>query len=247
MLVVVDTLALPGAGREGSGVTSGGTTIRYLSTLRFSDAWLDALRRAAPALDVRQITATDADEIPPEVWDEVEILHTGSVLPDPDGTPRLRWVQLDTAGVDHLHDQPIWRSDVDLTTIGGVSPVPMAEYVVMMVLAFGHHLPALGDGQRRHEWPTPAQRWERYLPRPVADTTIGIVGFGRIGREIGRLAEALGMRVVGGGRPAAGACAARRRVRAETLHRPAPGPSWWPSTRSSRCCHAATGWSSPSR
>lgn len=171
--------------------------VRYLSTLSFSPSWLARLRACVPDIEVEQHTVTDAAEIDPAIWADVEVLHTGSVLPDPTVAPRLRWVQLDTAGVDHLAGHPVWASPIAVTTIGGVSPVPMAEYVTMMVLAISHHLRELLDGQQRQEWPTAAERWRRYLPRKVPGSTMGIVGYGRIGAEIGRMARALGMDAIG--------------------------------------------------
>ncbi|MHB1928080.1 MAG: D-2-hydroxyacid dehydrogenase [Acidimicrobiales bacterium] len=171
--------------------------VRYLSTLSFSAEWLERLSAAVPGVDVVQRPTAEVAEIDAATWAEVEVLHTGSAVPDPTLAPRLRWVQLDTAGVDHLAGHPIWDAPVAVTTIGGVSPVPMAEYVTMMVLAFSHHLRELLAGQARQEWPTPSERWRRYLPRPVPGSTMGIVGYGRIGTEVGRLARALGMEVIG--------------------------------------------------
>ena len=141
--------------------------------------------------------AEDADEIPRSVWAEVDVLHTYGAIPEPARTPRLQWVQLDTAGIDHLAEHPIWASTVPVTTLAGVSAVPVAEYVIMMVLARRHHLPALLDGQRRHEWPEMPARFDRYRPLPTAGTRMVIVGYGRIGREVGRLARAVGMTVIG--------------------------------------------------
>lgn len=171
--------------------------MRYLSTLRFSDDWMAALRVALPDVVVTQISATRAADVPAEVWAETDVLHTSSVFPEPADVPRLRWVQLDTAGVDHVVGHAIWSAPVHITTIGGISPVPTAEYVMLMVLAFSHHLPALVVGQRAHEWPTPEGRWHRYLPRRIEGATLGVVGYGRIGREVGRRAQAFGMSVIG--------------------------------------------------
>ena len=171
--------------------------IRYLTTLDLPARWLEDLRRAVPDAEIRQFRADRAAEVPDELWAQVDVLHTHSAVPDPMLTPRLRWVQLDTAGVDHLAEHPLWRSRVEVTTIGGVSAIPMAEYVIMMTLSHHHHLPALYVGQAAHEWPPAPARFARYRPRPTAGRTMVIVGFGRIGRQIGRLARALGMNVVG--------------------------------------------------
>ncbi|MFT4083748.1 MAG: D-2-hydroxyacid dehydrogenase [Nocardioides sp.] len=169
----------------------------YLSTLDFDAAWLDLVRSRVPGVEVRQIRAATADDIPDAVWREVEVLHTSAVLPDPGAAPRLRWVQLDTSGVDHVVGTPLWDSRVDITTIGGVSPVPLAEYVICMILGFAHRLPALLQARETRTWPDAQERWRTMLPARLSGATVTIVGYGRIGREIGRLARAHRMDVVG--------------------------------------------------
>lgn len=181
--------------------------MHYLSLLDFDDTWLDTLRSSAPGLEVTQVhMASTAAEVPDAVWAGVEVLHTAAVLPEPGQAPNLRWVQLDTSGCDHLRDTWLWRSDVPISTIGGVSPVPLAEYVLLMVLGLAHRLPELRAFWQDPAWPSADERWRRFGPRPVAGTTMGIVGYGRIGREIGRLARAHGMTVIAtsrSGRPPA--------------------------------------------
>jgi phosphoglycerate dehydrogenase-like enzyme len=171
--------------------------VRYLSTLSFADDWLAELRRRVPECEVAQLPADKVADVPDEVWRGVEVLHTSAVFPDPEQAPALRWVQLDTSGVDHVRETALWRSDVEITTIGGVSPVPLAEYVVFTILGFAHRLPQMRDVQATRSWPSPERRWERFLPAPLPGATVGVIGYGRIGREIGRLATALGMTVVG--------------------------------------------------
>ncbi len=170
--------------------------VHVLSTMSFPDEWLDRLRAISPRLVVTQHSAASCDEVPAHVLRRAEILYTGAVFPDPARAPRLRWVQLDTSGVDHVVGTRLWQSDVAVTTLNGVAPPTMAEYALMMMLAFAHHLPLMLAHQARAEWPSPAERWRRFMPRELRGATVGIVGFGGIGRELGRLAHALGMRVL---------------------------------------------------
>jgi phosphoglycerate dehydrogenase-like enzyme len=171
--------------------------VRYLSTLNFGEDWLASLRDVSPRLDVRQITATSASEVAPEVWAGIDVLHTSAVFPTPEQAPNLQWIQLDTSGVDHVRDLPIWNTEIPLVTIGGISPVPLAEYVMFAILGVAHRLPEMLAVQRERRWPDPAERWDRFLPDSLPGRTVGIVGYGRIGREIGRLARAHGMNVLG--------------------------------------------------
>ncbi|MFF3172205.1 D-2-hydroxyacid dehydrogenase [Streptomyces sp. NPDC057900] len=174
------------------------TTVHYLSTLSFPDWWLDRLRARHPGLTVTQIQAKSAADIPDEVWRRTEILHTGSVFPESaDAAPHLRWVQLDTSGADHLKGTSAWDLPVPLTSIGGISPVPMAEYVMMMLLGLAHRLPRAIEIQQGGVWPSLEERWNTLMPRRLRGATVGVVGYGRIGQEIGRLAGQFGMTVLG--------------------------------------------------
>ena len=174
-----------------------GEPVRYLSTLSFDEDWLARLQAAVPEVEVRQIPARSPAEVPSSVWAEVDVLHTSAVFPAPAAAPSLRWIQLDTSGVDHVSAEPIWASDVAVTTIGGVSPVPLAEYVLWAILGTAHRLPQLRQVTTSREWPDPTSRWQRFLPASLPGATLVVVGYGRIGREIGRLADAFGMKVVG--------------------------------------------------
>ena len=179
-----------------SGVTNG-PPVHVLSTMSFDERWLDWLRAISPRLVVAQAPAASADEVPAALWETAEILYSGAAYPDPAIAPRLRWVQLDTAGADGVLNTPLWPSEVALTTLSGVGPPAAAEHAMMLVLALAHHLPEMVDLQRRHEWPSAADRWRRLMPRELRGATIGVVGYGAIGREIGRLARSFGMTVLG--------------------------------------------------
>jgi phosphoglycerate dehydrogenase-like enzyme len=119
------------------------------------------------------------------------------VLPDPDKfeTPNLRWVQFHFAGIDSLLGTPIFdRSDITFTNLSGAAAPQMAEYVLSMMLALGRKLPALMDFQDRAEWPK--DRFERFTPRELRGSTVGIVGYGSIGRELARLLQPFGVQVL---------------------------------------------------
>ncbi len=172
-------------------------TLTYLSTLSFDDAWLAAIRAAVPGVTVHQVTAATADDVPAELWRRVDVLHTATALPDPALAPRLRLVQLDTSGVDHVAGTPLWRSGVPIASLGGIAGVPMAEYVLMSVLALAHRVPALLAARAAHDWAPAAERLRAFTPLALPGSTMVVVGYGRIGREVARLARAFGIEVIG--------------------------------------------------
>ena len=176
---------------------SGTTPVHYLSTLALPEEFLDRLRAVSPLVTVEQITAESPADIPDEVWAGVDILHTSSVFPSVRSAPALRWIQLDTSGADHLRGQPLWDSDVQISTLGGVGPVSMAEYVMLSTLALAHRLPALVEARHARSWPEPRLGARMFTPARVRGSTMVILGYGRIGQEIARLAIPFGISVIG--------------------------------------------------
>ena len=173
-------------------------TLVAVSTMRFDDPWLDAVRARVPDAEIVQHPAENAADLPPGLLARADVLYTASCFPGRMQAPRLRWVQLDTSGVDHVVASPLWGcEEIAITTIGGISPRPIAGYVLAMVLAFAHHLPAILEHQGRREWPPFDERWARFMPARLDGATMVVVGFGRLGRQVAATAEGFGIRVIG--------------------------------------------------
>lgn len=155
----------------------------------------DQLRSVSTRLKITVIPARTLEDIPDEVWSRVEVLYTNRVLPDPQQAPHLDWIQFHWAGVDHALDAPILqRAGMAATSMSGASASQMAEHVLTMLLALGHHLPDAFAHQRRTEWP--AERWERFSPRELRGSTVGIIGYGSVGRQVARLLQPFGATVL---------------------------------------------------
>lgn len=171
--------------------------IEVLCTLRFTGDLLDRLRATSPRLHVSQQTCHNTDEVAAALVarPDVQVLYTFHLPPDTlDLAPRLRWLQLHSAGADHILDAPIMHSDVIITTTSGIHATPIAEYVLASILAHRWRLPLWTHHQRERHWPS--GRWSLYARPELRGSTLGIVGYGSIGREVGRLGRAFGLRVL---------------------------------------------------
>jgi phosphoglycerate dehydrogenase-like enzyme len=166
--------------------------LEVLVTMPFTDAQLDRLRAVSPALRVARADAAGAD------YARAEVLYAGAPPRDLARAPRLRWVQLHMAGVNALHDHPLYTaSALPLTTTSGVHAATIAEYAVTMLLALAHRVPRMVEWQGRGGWPPDEQRWPLFVPAEVRGATLGIIGYGSIGRELARLTKAaFGMTVL---------------------------------------------------
>jgi phosphoglycerate dehydrogenase-like enzyme len=102
---------------------------------------------------------------------------------------RARWVHSLSAGVEGLLRPDFVDSTVPLTNAAGVFSEALGEYAIAAVLHFAKNIPLIQRNQQAH-------RWEWLTVDLVRGATLGVIGYGGIGRESARLAAALGMRVV---------------------------------------------------
>ncbi len=169
--------------------------IETLITVPFTELLLNRLQGISPQLHIASFLASRAEDIPAEIWARTEILYTATILPMPEQVPALRWVQFHFAGIDRYVDTPIVQKDgLMVTNISGAAVPQMAEYVITMILALGRKIPALGASQKKSEWPK--DRFERFSPFELRGKTVGIVGYGSIGRQVARLLQPFGVTVL---------------------------------------------------
>lgn len=170
--------------------------IPVLVTTEFSEALLDSFRAVSDRIQLHYYPARSVEDVPDNQWAQAEVLYTNGLVPEPEQAPRLRWIQMHYAGVDQLMGQPLATSGtVVITSASGIHATTMAEYAFMMMLAFGHRLLMALRLQSASEWASAAKR-ERLVPQELRGSTLGVVGYGSIGREIARLGSAFGMDVL---------------------------------------------------
>src|SRR5690625_5194230 len=109
----------------------------------------------------------------------------------------LEWIHAASAGVDAALNPQVRDSDCILTNAKGVFDRPIAEYVLGVMLAFAKDLPTSLFHQRE-------KRWQHRETHTLLGRRLLVIGAGGIGREIGRLAQAVGMDVTVAARSARG-------------------------------------------
>jgi phosphoglycerate dehydrogenase-like enzyme len=104
--------------------------------------------------------------------------------------PNLRWIQLTSAGADHLLPARERLRDVIVTNARGIHADLMADYAMGVMVMLQWNFPGLLREQQ-------ARRWRHRFTEPLAGKTLGVVGLGTIGREIVRRARSFDMDVLG--------------------------------------------------
>lgn len=166
--------------------------MNVLVTMGFAEAQLARIRAVAPDVHVTRQDAKQAD------YSNVDVLYTWIPPKDLGRLPKVKWVQLHMAGPDSLHDHPIFtESTVLLTTTSGVHAATIAEYAITTMLALAHRVPRMVEWKSRGGWPPDAERWPLFVPTEMRGATLGVIGYGSIGRELARIAKtALAMKVL---------------------------------------------------
>lgn len=176
--------------------------VHVLSVLDLSEKHLALLQGVSPRLVVsqrslarNQMYRASAQEFATVLTPEIEVLYTHTTPFALESAPNLRWVQVNSAGVDLLYDTPTWQSEIAITNASGIHAVQIAEYVLGMLLAYAHHFPEAARFQSGAHWPAMSEKLV-LATRELRGKTLGILGYGAIGREVARLAAAFGMRVI---------------------------------------------------
>jgi phosphoglycerate dehydrogenase-like enzyme len=103
--------------------------------------------------------------------------------------PQIRWIHSKWAGLDSLLFPEFVESPVPLTNGSGVFSQSLGEFALAMILYFAKDFPRMLRNKAAH-------RWEDFDLDEIAGQTVGIVGYGDIGRAVARRAHAMDMKLL---------------------------------------------------
>lgn len=129
------------------------------------------------AAEIRQADVFCGHAKVPMPWDEV--VRQG----------RLKWLQSSAAGMDHCLVPSVIASDILVTSASGVLADQVTEHAVALITAWLRNLPVFFRAQHAKE----------FIRRPTRDlhrATIGIVGFGGVGRRMAQVLSAFKTRIL---------------------------------------------------
>ncbi len=182
------TTAGPGRGPNGVPLA---IAVSPILSARVRAADLERIQAAAPGSRIVNLSVEGLADGP---VDDVEVLLRGWLVAEAFDrllarAPHLTWVHSATSGVERALTPAALARDVVVTNARGVFSRPIAEHVLLMILAISRHLPDLFELQRE-------RTWQPLEGRELRELTIGIVGYGSLGRAVASLATAFGARVL---------------------------------------------------
>jgi phosphoglycerate dehydrogenase-like enzyme len=103
--------------------------------------------------------------------------------------PQVRWVHSRSAGIDGVLFPELVESDVLLTNGTGVFSRSLGEFALAAILYFAKDLHRMLRNQK-------AAHWEQFDVEEIAGRTVGIVGYGDIGRAVAKHVRSMDMKVL---------------------------------------------------
>ncbi|KAI2638293.1 D-isomer specific 2-hydroxyacid dehydrogenase [Xylaria nigripes] len=177
-----------------------GHKLLILSDQKIPTASLDRLYAKFPGLQIVQckvnpfkdLTAPIPDLLE-EDWKTVTVLLTGPRLPTIEQAPKLQLVQLQTAGANYILENPLFKNtNIPFCSANGIAGPPIAEWVICTYLAYQHRIPHYIENMRDGLW---ERSYDDSDTLDAVKQRVGILGYGSIGRQIARVATAMGMEV----------------------------------------------------
>jgi glycerate dehydrogenase len=111
--------------------------------------------------------------------------------------PDLKYIGVLATGYNIVDVEAARRHDITVTNIPTYGTASVAQFVFALLLELCHNVRLHADAVRAGEWSRNADWsfWKSPLVE-LAGKTMGVIGFGRIGRSVGRIADAMGMKVI---------------------------------------------------
>ena len=167
---------------------------------------VSAMRASLPDLTVFDVT--NVDQIVERIRDAEFVLTnkvrlTGEILK---AAPKLKFIGLTATGTDNVDIEVAKRCGIAVCNIRAYCTQSVAEHVFGSLLNLTHSLGQYIASVRAGEWQKSADFCLMTHPiRELSAMTLGIVGYGSLGKGVADVAEAFGMQVIVSARPGADA------------------------------------------
>jgi D-3-phosphoglycerate dehydrogenase / 2-oxoglutarate reductase len=160
---------------------------------RIHDAGL-ALLRATPNLTFDLVEEVSTESYAPLVAHADAVLIRTQPMPASiiNAAPRLKIVSRHGVGYDSVDVEALNERGIPLAIVGDVNSRSVAEHTMMLILSMAKRTLTYDAKTRDAEW----NYRNSFDATELADKTLLLLGFGRIGRSVAKLAEAFGMKIM---------------------------------------------------
>src|SRR6516165_7174840 len=166
---------------------------RVLVSDKLPVAGLDLLRQAGLEIDDRQkLKGVELQEALRQADGVIVRSETRITAAELENPGRLRVIVRAGVGVDNIDVAAATRKGIVVMNTPGGNTVSTAEHTITLLMALARHAPAADASLRQGKWER-----SKFVGTQLAGRTLGVIGLGRIGREVSRRAAGMDMKIVG--------------------------------------------------
>src|SRR3989344_5026511 len=154
------------------------------------DEHLEKIKAVDPSLEVLAFSSTQLDEINRRIEDVDILAGTLWAIPEIHDVKKLKLIHSFSAGVEHVLTPEVKNSDVIVGNCSGIHATPIAEHVLGFLLIFTRRFYDTFQSQQKKRWEKNPKITE------LRGKTVLIVGLGNIGKEVARVVNGVGARVL---------------------------------------------------
>ena len=137
----------------------------------------------------------DSNQTLKQEFKNLDILVTYGITPElfQHRSDKLKWIHIGASGVEQNLFKDLLKSKVMITNAKGINSKPVAEFIMSQILFFAKQFNACNQFKLDKKW----TQWELAKQiKQLSEYTLGIIGYGEIGKELSRFAKSFGMRVL---------------------------------------------------
>ena len=156
---------------------------------------ISTLREEFPKVEFHHFPDRGIDDVNKQVLEKIEIIFTRTELPKAEDVPNLKWLHFFRTVVDvrELDEKLLEISGLAITSNSGVTAPAYADIALMQIYSLGYQLTQVCEAKTTHKYDL---QEGTYPAARLYDSTIGIIGYGSVGRELARLSHAFGVELL---------------------------------------------------
>jgi phosphoglycerate dehydrogenase-like enzyme len=156
---------------------------------------LNLLREEFPKVEFHYQPIKSVQELNHQIVEKAKVIITDMVIPAAGDVPELEWLHIFKTVVDVrlLGEDLIAKQNLVVTNNSGVTAPAYADIALMQIFSLGYHLMQVCEAKKSHNYVLDEGK---YGAARLYDSTVGVVGYGSVGREIARITHAFGVQLL---------------------------------------------------
>ena len=167
---------------------------RILIADRIAQEGIELLRQELPEAQIDVQTGLKPEQLRARIGDYTALIVRSETQVTADilaAAPRLKIVGRAGVGVDNIDIDAATRQGIMVVNSPTGNIIAAAEHTIAMLMALARHVPAANSSMKAGKWEK-----SRFLGVEVRNKTLGIIGLGKVGKEVAQRAQGLAMQVI---------------------------------------------------